>query len=115
MMAARECVEHGFAVNLGGGFHHANRDGGEGFCIYSDIALAIHMLRNDGSLADDGRVAYVDLDAHQGNGVCHVFRRDDRVFIFDMYNSRIYPVSDVEARRRIDCDVPLTSAATPKF
>jgi histone deacetylase 11 len=112
VVAARECFEHGLAINLGGGFHHAKPNGGEGFCIYSDIALAIHQMRAEGLLAADERVAYVDLDAHQGNGVCHQFMIDNRVFIFDMYNSTIYPAYDVEARDRIDCDIRLTPACT---
>jgi histone deacetylase 11 len=110
VLAARESLQHGFAVNLGGGYHHAKPDGGEGFCIYSDIALAIHSLRNDHALAGNARIAYIDLDAHQGNGVCHSFMRDNSVFIFDMYNSTIYPGYDVRAQQRIDCDVRLTSA-----
>ena len=110
IVAARESLEHGFAVNLGGGYHHAKPDGGEGFCIYSDIALAVHSLRTDGLLADDARVAYIDLDAHQGNGVCHAFMRDSSVFIFDMYNATIYPAYDTEARERIDCAVRLPGA-----
>jgi histone deacetylase 11 len=107
LVAARESLRHGLAVNLGGGYHHAKPDGGEGFSIYSDIALAIHLLRQESLLATDDRVAYVDLDAHQGNGVCHAFMHDNRVFIFDMYNSAIYPAYDIEARERIDCNVRL--------
>jgi len=48
----------------------------------------------------------VDLDAHQGNGVCHAFLHDRRVKIYDQYNSEIYP-RDFEALKRIDCDEPL--------
>ena len=110
VVAARECLHHGFAVNLGGGYHHAKPGGGEGFCIYSDIALAIYFLRHEGLLAADDRVAYVDLDAHQGNGVCHTFMQDKRIFVFDMFNSTIYPSYDVEARERIDCAVRLPGA-----
>ena len=112
IVAAREAMRHGLAVNLSGGYHHAKPNGGEGFCIYSDIALAVHALRDEGLLLRGDRVAYIDLDAHQGNGVCHAFRRDDRVFIFDMYNSTIYPSYDTEARTRIDCDVRLTGNCT---
>ena len=107
IMAARECLQGGLAINLAGGFHHARPDGGEGFCIYSDIALAVHALRDEGLLAEEDRVAYVDLDAHQGNGVCHAFMDDPRVFIFDVYNGTIYPSYDTVARGRIDCDVRL--------
>ncbi len=112
IVAAREALSCGLAINLGGGFHHAKPEYGEGFCVYSDIALAVHMLRAEGRLAEDSRVVYVDLDAHQGNGVCHAFMDDSRVFIFDMYNSQIYPSYDVQARSRIDCDVRVTSACS---
>jgi len=112
VLAAREAIRDGLAVNLSGGYHHAKPSGGEGFCIYSDIALAIHTLRSEGALDDNDRVAYVDLDAHQGNGVCHCFLDDRRVFIFDMYNGDIYPSYDRVARQRIDCDLPLASNCT---
>jgi histone deacetylase 11 len=109
VIACKESLDHGFAVNLSGGYHHAKPSEGEGFCIYSDIAVAVHALRSTGALSENDRVAYVDLDAHQGNGVCHMFMKDRRVFIFDMYNSTIYPCYDSEAQDRIDCNVRLTS------
>jgi histone deacetylase 11 len=55
---------------------------------------------------------YVDLDAHQGNGVCHHFLSDSRVFIFDAFNADIYPAYDRTARDRIDCPVPLGLGCT---
>ena len=110
--AAQAALEHGLAVNLGGGFHHAKPEYGEGFCIYADVAIAIASLRAEGRIADADRVVYVDTDAHQGNGVCHAFMSDSRVFIFDVFNSRIYPMYDVNARNRIDCEVPVTSSCT---
>jgi histone deacetylase 11 len=112
VLAASESMQHGFAVNLGGGFHHAKPDGGEGFCIYADIALAIDALRRNELLSTNARIAYIDLDAHQGNGVCHAFRHDNSVFIFDMYNAMIYPCYDLEAQQRIDCNIRLTNACT---
>jgi histone deacetylase 11 len=110
VVAARASLQYGLAVNLGGGYHHAKPNAGEGFCIYSDIAMAIHSLRSEGLLTTQQRVAYVDLDAHQGNGVCHAFMSDPRVFIFDVYNATIYPFYDSAARDRIDCDVRITGA-----
>jgi histone deacetylase 11 len=109
IVAAEAAIQKGLAINLGGGFHHAKPAAGEGFCIYNDVAIAIDCLRRGGLLGPRTRVAYVDLDAHQGNGVCHVFRNDSRVFIFDMYNREIYPAGDEWGSRRIDCDVPLPS------
>lgn len=107
ILAARAALERGTAVNLGGGFHHAKRSAGEGFCIYADVAIAVRQLRAEGRLTAGRRVAYVDLDAHQGNGVCHQFMDDRDVFVFDMYNRSIYPSYDADARDRIDCDLPL--------
>ena len=114
IVAAHEAMNHGLAVNLGGGYHHAGRERGEGFCIYSDIALAIDALRQENRLKPAHRIAYVDLDAHQGNGVCHLFAEDSRLFIFDMYNRDIYPCMDITARERIDCDVPLSTGCRDK-
>jgi len=108
ILAARTALQHGLVINLSGGYHHAGPDRGEGFCIYSDIALAVHALRRDGLLGDADRVVYVDCDAHQGNGVCHAFFNDPRVLIFDLYNRAIYPAHDAKAKRRIDCDVPVS-------
>lgn len=112
LLAARAALDHGFAVNLSGGYHHAKPERGEGFCIYSDIGIAVAALRRDGAIRETDRIVYVDTDAHQGNGVCHTFMSDARVFIFDMFNCRIYPMFDVQARKRIDCEVAITSACT---
>jgi histone deacetylase 11 len=107
IVAARAALEHGIAINLSGGYHHAKPAAGEGFCVYSDIALAIRQLRIEGRLGAADRIAYIDLDAHQGNGVCHQFMDDATLFAFDMYNESVYPCHDVAAHERIDCDLPL--------
>lgn len=112
ILAAENAIEHGFAVNLSGGYHHAKPNHGEGFSIYADIGIAVAALRDQQLIADDSRIAYIDTDAHQGNGVCHTFMSDNRVFIFDMFNSRIYPMFDVDARKRVDCDVGITNSIT---
>lgn len=114
MLAANASLEDQLAVNLGGGFHHAKPNGGEGFCIYSDIGIAVANLRATGSIDENSRIVYVDTDAHQGNGVCHVFRDDPRVFIFDIYNSGIYPLADTTARDRIDCRIGINSSCTDR-
>lgn len=107
ILASKAALQHGVAINLGGGFHHAKRNRGEGFCFFSDIAVAVHSLKATGDLLPRRRIAYCDLDAHQGNGVCHQFMADGDVFIFDMYNASIYPASDVDSINRIDCKIPL--------
>jgi len=109
VLAARSALTSGLAINLGGGYHHSSRNQGEGFCLFSDVAVAVRQLRADGLIASGQRIVHVDLDAHQGNGVCHQFATDRDVFLMDMYNADIYPRFDLTARRRIDCDLPLPS------
>jgi histone deacetylase 11 len=106
--AGRAALECGLAFNLGGGFHHAKPDTGEGFSIYNDIAVMIRVLQRDGLLAANSRIAYIDLDAHLGNGVAWCFLDDTRLFHFDMHNGQIYPSYDSIAKQRIDCLIPVS-------
>jgi histone deacetylase 11 len=110
--AASAAMAHGLAINLSGGYHHARPDGGEGFCIYADAALAIDRLRHDQLLGEHDRIVHIDLDVHQGNGVCHCFRDDRAVFLFDMFNPAIYPAYDRLARERLDCAAQVPPGST---
>lgn len=105
VLGARLALEHGWAVNLSGGYHHAKRDGGEGFCFYADIPLAIHFLWKT---RRDLRVLIIDLDAHQGNGFASILGNDPRVYILDVYNREVYP-GDTDAMRYIDMNLPIPS------
>jgi histone deacetylase 11 len=64
-------LEHGLAINLGGGYHHAADSWGGGFCVYADVPLAAKTLHDEGKA---NRILVVDLDAHQGNGTAAVFQ-----------------------------------------
>ncbi len=88
IVAARHALSSGLAFQLGGGYHHASRDKGDGFCLFSDIGVAIEVMRQEARLE---RVMVVDLDVHQGNGVGRIFREDDSVAVFDIYNKDIWP------------------------
>ncbi|MGH9580788.1 MAG: histone deacetylase family protein [Terriglobales bacterium] len=70
ILAARQALEDGVAVNLGGGFHHAFPGHGEGFCMIHDVAIAIRRLQKDGALE---RAMTVDCDVHHGNGTAAIF------------------------------------------
>ena len=76
------------AVHLGGGFHHAFGNHGEGFCMINDVAVAIRAIKH-GRLAS--RVAVVDCDVHQGNGTAMIFAADRSVFTFSMHQENNYP------------------------
>lgn len=104
LLAAKLALRRGAAINLGGGFHHAHANFGHGFCVYSDVAVAIAALRAS-KVAQ--RFLIVDLDAHQGDGHSTLFANDADVQILDMYNSRIFP-GDAAARDGITWDIPLT-------
>jgi len=112
IVAAESALKNGFAINLSGGYHHAKPDCGEGFSVYADAAIAVSSLRDNRLLNEKDRVVFIDTDAHQGNGNCHSFMTDDRIFIFDIFNSRIYPFHDKESRGRIDCEIALTQLNT---
>lgn len=71
------------AVNVAGGMHHAMPGAASGFCVYSDAAVAIRRLLGDGAR----RVAYIDLDAHHGDGVERVFWEDPRVLTVSIHQS----------------------------
>jgi acetoin utilization deacetylase AcuC-like enzyme len=70
MLAADYALNDGVAFNIGGGFHHAFPDHGEGFCMIHDVAVAIRRMQRD----DKIRTAMtVDCDVHQGNGTAAIF------------------------------------------
>jgi histone deacetylase 11 len=106
IIAAREALTSGLAVNMSGGYHHASADKGEGFTVFSDMSIAILKLRAEGLLSRADPVLLIDLDAHQGNGHERIFFHDDAVSIFDMYNGSIYP-NDGYARKRINWNLSL--------
>ena len=70
ILAAECALRDGVAMNIGGGFHHAFADHGEGFCMIHDVAVAIRRMQKD----DKIRTAMtVDCDVHQGNGTAAIF------------------------------------------
>ncbi|XP_055237033.1 histone deacetylase 11 isoform X2 [Gorilla gorilla gorilla] len=121
IMAGKLAVERGWAINVGGGFHHCSSDRGGGFCAYADITLAIKGTGHAPSSREPSvttscmhtwsptagaaqlslflfervegisRATIIDLDAHQGNGHERDFMDDKRVYIMDVYNRHIYP------------------------
>ena len=98
-LAARESLTNGFAVNLGGGFHHAFADMASGFCYINDLAVAIRVLQREGLIR---RAAVVDCDLHQGNGTAHLFQSDPAVFTLSIHQEHLYPVKE-----RGDLDIGL--------
>lgn len=87
-LAGRAALADGLCVHIGGGFHHAFADHGEGFCVLNDIAVAIEKLRRNGAIRT---AMVVDCDLHQGNGTAAIFAGRDDTFTFSIHQMDIYP------------------------
>jgi acetoin utilization deacetylase AcuC-like enzyme len=97
VLAAKLAINYGLACNTAGGSHHANFDGGAGYCVFNDVAVAAQYLLDRG-LA--GRILIIDLDVHQGNGSADIFKDNKNVFTFSMHSKTNYPakksISDLD-------------------
>jgi acetoin utilization deacetylase AcuC-like enzyme len=78
----------GLGLHLGGGFHHAFANHGEGFCLFNDVAVAIRVLQKEGRIAT---AAVIDCDVHHGNGTAMIFDEDPSVFAFSIHQQHNYP------------------------
>ena len=97
VLASKLAINYGLACNTAGGSHHANFEGGAGYCVFNDVAVASQYLLDRG-LA--GRILIVDLDVHQGNGNSDIFKDNTNVFTFSMHSKSNYPakksISDLD-------------------
>ncbi len=80
-------VDHGF--NPMAGLHHARRDRAGGFCVFNDICVLIEYLRENGIR----RILYVDVDAHHGDGIYYSYEFDPDLYILDVHEEGIYPLT----------------------
>jgi acetoin utilization deacetylase AcuC-like enzyme len=108
VICAEFAKQHGVAMNIAGGTHHAFTDRGEGFCLLNDIAIAAQYLL-DNTLAS--RVLVVDLDVHQGNGTAEIFRDNPQVFTFSMHGANNYPL----IKEKSDLDIALPDQTEDAF
>ena len=97
VLASKLAIDCGLACNTAGGSHHANYEGGAGYCVFNDVAVAAKYLL-DRELAS--RILIVDLDVHQGNGNSDIFKDNRNVFTFSMHSKSNYPakksISDLD-------------------
>lgn len=97
ILTAELALRQGLAIHLGGGFHHAFPDHGEGFCVLNDIAVALEKMRHETRIE---RAMVVDCDLHQGNGTASIFAGKPYAFTFSIHQMDIYPAekppSDVD-------------------
>jgi acetoin utilization deacetylase AcuC-like enzyme len=101
ILAARLALERGIGINLGGGFHHAFADHGEGFCVFNDVAIAIRDAQAEKSIR---RAAVIDVDVHQGNGTAGIFAEDTSVYTFSIHEEQNYPAVKPPSDRDVGLD-----------
>ncbi|MBU2926933.1 histone deacetylase family protein [Winogradskyella psychrotolerans] len=103
--ASEFALQHGIAMNIAGGTHHAFSNRGEAFCMLNDQAIAARYLQGKGLVK---KVLIVDLDVHQGNGTAEIFQNDASVFTFSMHGKSNYPfkkeTSDLDIALENDTD-----------
>ena len=100
-LAAQQALGDGWAANIGGGFHHACPDHGEGFCVIHDVAVAIRRLQFDRAIEN---ALVVDTDVHQGNGTAEIFGGDATVYTLSLHQEHNYPYP--KSRSTADVNLP---------
>ena len=100
-LAARKALASGCAANIGGGFHHAYPDHGEGFCVLHDVAIAIRTLQAANEIS---RAMVIDADVHQGNGTAAIFANDLTVFTLSIHQENNYPIPKPPSSMDINLD-----------
>lgn len=100
IQCCRFALEHGVAMNIAGGTHHAYSNRGEAFCMLNDQAIGARYLQQHHQLKN---MLIVDLDVHQGNGTAEIFKDDPSVFTFSMHGASNYPFK----KEKSDLDIPL--------
>ena len=99
--AARLAMVHGFAANAAGGSHHALYDGGAGYCVFNDLAIAANRLIGEG---DAQRILILDLDVHQGDGTAQLMQGRTDVFTLSIHAEKNFPARKM--RSSLDVALP---------
>ena len=101
ILAGNRALADGWAANIGGGFHHACPDHGEGFCVIHDVAVAIRSLQFHRAIES---AIVVDTDCHQGNGTAEIFGGDRTVYTLSIHQEHNYP--QPKSKSTVDIDLP---------
>jgi acetoin utilization deacetylase AcuC-like enzyme len=94
-------LAHGWAANGAGGSHHAGPDGGAGYCVTNDLAIAAHRLVIEG---DVSRILIVDCDVHQGDGTARIMAGRDDIITLSIHAEKNFPAR--KAQSHVDIGLP---------
>ncbi len=100
VLAAEKALEHGVALHLSGGYHHAHRDFGSGFCLFNDLVIAAkHALEHD----EVDKVLIIDSDVHHGDGTATLCQDEPDIVTLSFHCDKNFPARKPQS----DMDVPL--------
>jgi acetoin utilization deacetylase AcuC-like enzyme len=105
LAAARDALDGGVGIMLGGGTHHAGRCTARGFCVFNDLAIVTAELRREGRAR---RVLVVDLDVHQGDGTADLLAPDPEAFTLSVQCARNFPFTRIPSD--LDVELPAGTA-----
>lgn len=105
LKTAELALQHGLALNLTGGYHHAASDWGSGFCLFNDLYLAARQMLTTTGIDS---VLIIDLDVHQGDGTALLAEKDSAVITLSLHGEKNFP----HRKQQSDMDFPLPKGMT---
>jgi acetoin utilization deacetylase AcuC-like enzyme len=96
--AAMHALAHGWAANGAGGSHHAGPDGGAGYCVTNDLAIAAHRLIDQG---DVSRILILDCDVHQGDGTARIMAGRSDIITLSIHAEKNFPARKAQSHADI--------------
>ncbi|EGQ9566010.1 histone deacetylase [Vibrio parahaemolyticus] len=100
LLTAEKALEHGIALHLSGGYHHAHKDFGSGFCLFNDLVIAAkHMLDNE----HVDKILIIDSDVHHGDGTATLCQEEPDIVTLSFHCDKNFPARKPHS----DLDVPL--------
>ncbi|ELJ8822238.1 histone deacetylase [Vibrio parahaemolyticus] len=100
LLTAEKAFEHGIALHLSGGYHHAHKDFGSGFCLFNDLVIAAkHMLDNE----HVDKILIIDSDVHHGDGTATLCQEEPDIVTLSFHCDKNFPARKPQS----DLDVPL--------
>jgi len=104
MQTAQLALQHGLALHLSGGYHHAFAGEGSGFCLFNDLAVAARLLQQQGV----DKILIFDCDVHQGDGTALIFANDPNIITASLHGEKNFPAR----KQQSDWDLPLANGCT---
>lgn len=103
LLAAELALQHGMAIHLSGGYHHAFHNAGSGFCLFNDLAVTAYAMQQRGV----GPILIFDLDVHQGDGTAQIFAANEQIITASIHCEKNFParkqVSNWDIGLSLDC------------